>query len=122
MKQEIRTEAAPPPAGPYSQGLRVGNLVFAAGQGPFDPVTRALVGDTIEEQTEAVLDNLDAVLAAAGTGLEHAVKAAVHLSDLSHFEAFNRIYERRSPIPGRCAPRRRAACRPGCWSRSIWWP
>ena len=99
MKEEIRTGAAPPPAGPYSQGMRAGNLVFTAGQGPYDPVSRKLVGDTIEEQTEAVLDKLSAVLAAAGTSLGHAVKAAVHLSDLSHFAAFNRVYERRFPDP-----------------------
>lgn len=99
MKEEIRTGAAPPPAGPYSQGMRVGNLVFTAGQGPFDPVGRELVGDTIEEQTEAVLDNLSAVLSAAGTDLDHVVKATVHLSDLSYFEAFNRVYERRFPDP-----------------------
>ncbi len=99
MKEEIRTGAAPPPAGPYSQGMRAGNLVFTAGQGPFDPAARELVGDTIEEQTEAVIDNLSAVLAAAGTDLGHAVKAVVYLSDLSHFEAFNRVYERRFPDP-----------------------
>ncbi len=99
MKHEIRTEAAPPPAGPYSQGLRVGGLVFTAGQGPFDPVSGEVVGETIEEQTEAVLDNLSAILEAAGGGLDHAVKATVHLKDMSHFAAFNRVYERRFSDP-----------------------
>lgn len=99
MKDEIRTQGAAAPAGPYSQGMRVGDLVFTAGMGPLDPVTGAVVGDTIEEQTELTIDNLSAVLEAAGTSLDHAVKATVHLQELGDFAAFNRVYERRFGDP-----------------------
>ena len=99
MRDEIRTEGAAAPAGPYSQGIRVGDLVYTAGMGPLDPETGAVVGDTIEEQTELTIDNLSAVLEAAGTSLDHAVKATVHLQDLGDFAAFNRVYERRFGDP-----------------------
>ena len=99
MKQEIRTNNSAAPAGPYSQGIRVGNLVFTAGMGPLDPETGKVVGDTIEEQTELTIDNLSAVLEAAGTSLDHSVKATVHLQDLGDFAAFNRVYERRFGDP-----------------------
>ena len=99
MKQEIRTDGAAAPMGPYSQGIRVGDLVFTAGMGPPDPETRKVVGDTIEEQTELTIDNLAAVLEEAGTSLDHAVKATVHLQDLGDFAAFNRVYERRFGDP-----------------------
>lgn len=99
MKEEIRTDGAAAPAGPYSQGMRVGNLVFTAGMGPLDPETRQVVGDTIEEQTELTIDNLVAVLEEAGTSIDHAVKATVHLQDLGDFAAFNRVYERRFGDP-----------------------
>ena len=99
MKQEIRTDGAAAPMGPYSQGIRVGDLVFTAGMGPLDPETRKVVGDTIEEQTELTIDNLAAVLEEAGTSLDHAVKATVHLKDLGDFAAFNRVYERRFGDP-----------------------
>ncbi len=99
MKREIRTDGAAAPMGPYSQGIRVGNLVFTAGMGPIDPETGKVVGDTVEEQTELTIDNLAAVLDAAGTSLDHAVKATVHLRDLRDFAAFNRVYERRFGNP-----------------------
>jgi len=99
MKQEVRSDGAAAPAGPYSQGMRVGNLVFTAGMGPLEPETGRVVGDTIEEQTELTIDNLSAVLEAAGTSLDHAVKATVHLQDLGDFAAFNRVYERRLGDP-----------------------
>ena len=99
MKEEIRSDGAAAPMGPYSQGMRVGDLVFTAGMGPLDPETREVVGDTIEEQTELTIDNLSAVLEAAGTSLDHAVKATVHLQDLGDFAAFNRVYERRFGDP-----------------------
>ena len=99
MKEEIRTDVAAAPLGPYSQGIRVGNLVFTAGMGPIDPETGKVVGDTIEEQTELTIDNLSAVLEAAGTSLDHAVKATVHLQDLGDFAAYNRVYEQRFGDP-----------------------
>jgi len=67
--------------------------------GPLEPETGRVVGDTIEEQTELTIDNLSAVLEAAGTSLDHAVKATVHLQDLGDFAAFNRVYERRLGDP-----------------------
>ncbi len=99
MKEEIRSDSSAPPMGPYSQGIRVGNLVFTAGMGPLDPDTGQIVGDTIEEQTELTINNLSAVLEAAGTSLDHAVKATVHLQDLGDFAAFNSVYERRFGDP-----------------------
>lgn len=99
MKQLVQTEAAPIPAGPYSQGLRVGDFIFVAGQGPFKPDTRELVGATIYEQTEQTLDNVKAVLEAAGATMADVVKATVHLSDLDHFNGFNRVYETYFPDP-----------------------
>lgn len=98
-KQQIRTEKAPLPAGPYSQGLRVGDFVFVAGQGPNDPVTRKLAGDTIEEQTAQTLQNVKAILEAAGTSMADVVKTTVHLSDLSLFSRFNKVYESYFPDP-----------------------
>ena len=99
MKQEVSTDAAAAPMGPYSQGMRVGDLVFTAGMGPLNPATGKVAGDTIEEQTELTIDNLAALLEAAGTSLDHAVKATVHLQDLGDFAAFNRVYERRFGDP-----------------------
>lgn len=99
MKQLIQTEAAPVPAGPYSQGLRVGNLVFVAGQGPFAPETREIVGATIQEQTAQTLDNVKAILQAAGATMADVVKSTVHLSDLDHFSGFNQVYETYFPDP-----------------------
>ncbi|MCL4507025.1 MAG: RidA family protein [Chloroflexi bacterium] len=98
-KQQIRTEKAPIPAGPYSQGLRVGDFVFVAGQGPNDPVTRKLAGETIEEQTAQTLLNVRAILEAAGASMADVVKTTVHLSDLSLFSRFNKVYESYFPDP-----------------------
>jgi len=94
MKGVILTGDAPRPVGAYSQGLVVGNLVFVAGQGPLDPVTGNPVGSTIEEQTEAVLRNVGAILAAAGATLDDVVKSTVHLADLSLFGRFDSTYAR----------------------------
>jgi 2-iminobutanoate/2-iminopropanoate deaminase len=99
VRQQIQTDAAPRPGGPYSQAMRVGDLVFTAGQGPIDPATGTVRGETIEEQTDLTIDNLSALLEAAGTSLDHVVKATVHLANLADFPAFNRVYERRFPDP-----------------------
>jgi 2-iminobutanoate/2-iminopropanoate deaminase len=99
MKRAIQTAAAPRPAGPYSQAMRVGDLVFTAGQGPVDPATGTVVGDTIEQQTDVTIDNLSALLEAAGTSLDHVIKATVHLADLDDFARFNAVYERRFSDP-----------------------
>ena len=98
-KQPIQTSNAPAPGGAYSQALRVGDFVYTAGMGPWHPATRQVVGETIEAQTEQTLENLKAVLAAAGLGMEAVVKATVHLSDLSLFSRFNAVYTRYFPDP-----------------------
>lgn len=98
-KQPIQTPNAPAPGGAYSQALRVGDFVYTAGMGPWHPDTRQVVGETIEAQTEQTLENLKAVLAAAGLGMESVIKATVHLSDLSLFSRFNAVYARYFPDP-----------------------
>lgn len=100
-KELIRTDAAPAPfqGAPYSQGLRAGDFVFVAGQGPFDPATGQVVGDTIEEQTARVLENVKAILEAAGATMADVVKSTVHLSDLGLFPGYNEAYARYFPDP-----------------------
>jgi len=98
-KQAILTSKAPAPGGAYSQALRVGDLIFTAGTGPWDPSTRAVVGTTIDAQTERTLENLQAILEAGGAGLADVVKTTVHLADLAQFAAFNAVYTRYFPDP-----------------------
>jgi len=102
--EEIRTDRAPAPVGPYSQAVAVGAWVFASGQIPLDPTTGALVAGDIEAQTERVLDNLAAVLEAAGSSLERVVRTTVYLADLGDFARMNAVYERR--FRGRPRPAR----------------
>jgi 2-iminobutanoate/2-iminopropanoate deaminase len=87
----VRTFKAPAPKGPYSQGRKGGGLVFVAGQVPFD-TSGKMVGSTIEEQTRATLENVKAVVEAAGATLADVVKVNVYLSDLAHFAAMNEVY------------------------------
>ena len=91
-KQLIQTDKAPIPKFPYSQGLRVGDFIFTAGQGPVDPATGKIVGDTIEEQTRQTLENIKAILEAAGATMDDVVKVTVHLADLNDFQRFNQVY------------------------------
>jgi 2-iminobutanoate/2-iminopropanoate deaminase len=91
-KHPIATGDAPAAIGPYSQGVRVGNLIFTAGQVALDPVTQQVVAGGITEQTTRVLENLKAILEAAGTRLDRAVKATVFLKDFNDFAAMNAIY------------------------------
>ncbi len=88
----IATDLAPAAIGPYSQGVRVGNLIFTAGQIPIDPVTQQLVPGGIAEQTTRVLENLKAILEEAGSSLDRVVKATVFLKDLNDFTAMNGVY------------------------------
>src|SRR5205085_10431992 len=94
----ILTDKAPRPGGAYSQGLRVGDFVYVAGQGPADPAT-GKAGETIEEQTARTLENIKAILEAAGATMADVVKTTVHLSDLSLFERYNKIYSSYFPDP-----------------------
>jgi 2-iminobutanoate/2-iminopropanoate deaminase len=88
-----------PPQGPYTPGLRVGDFVFVSGQGPLDPATGKIVGETIEQQTERTLENVKAILAAAGAGMADVVKVSAHLSDLALFDRYNRVYATYFPDP-----------------------
>ncbi len=92
QRQAIQTAKAPKAIGPYSQAIRVGDLVFCAGQTPLDPATGNLVEGGIEAQTQRVLQNLSAVLEAAGTSLERAVKTTVFLADMNDFQKMNAVY------------------------------
>lgn len=94
MKEVIHTESAPAAVGPYSQAIRAGNLVFTAGQIPLDPATGQLVEGGIEEQTKRVMENLKAVLEAAGTSLDNVVKTTVFLADMADYAAVNEVYGR----------------------------
>ncbi|MCL4289414.1 MAG: Rid family detoxifying hydrolase [Thermoleophilia bacterium] len=98
-KQEIRTGGAAAPGGAYSQGIRAGDFVYVSGQGPIDPASGEVVGATIEEQTERTLENVKAILEAAGASMADAVKATVHLSDLALFDRYNEVYLRYFPDP-----------------------
>ncbi len=92
MSKKIETSAAPAAIGPYSQALITGNLVFTSGQIPLDPETGNVEGETISEQTHRVCKNLAAVLAAAGSSLQNAVKTVCFLSDMADFAAFKEVY------------------------------
>src|SRR5690606_3575645 len=90
--KEIRTPNAPAAIGPYSQAQVVGNLVFTAGQIPLDPATGAGIEGDVSAQTARVLDNLRAILEAAGASLQSVVKTTVYLADMNDFAAMNAVY------------------------------
>ena len=94
MKAIISTDGAPRAIGPYSQAIRAGDLVFASGQIPIDPVTGEFVSGGIAEQTEQVLRNLTAVFEAAGVTMKQVVKTTVFLVDMDDFAAMNEVYGR----------------------------
>ena len=91
-KSAVATTSAPAAIGPYSQAIRLGNLVFTAGQAALDPGTGQLVSGGIAEQTTRTLENLKAVLEAAGSSLARTVKATVYLKDMNDFAAMNAVY------------------------------
>jgi 2-iminobutanoate/2-iminopropanoate deaminase len=95
-KSVVRTEAAPAPfrGAPYSQAIRAGDFVFVSGQLALRPGSTEMVGSTIQEQTEQVLANLQAILEAAGSGLDRLVKTTVFLADLEDFQGMNEVYAR----------------------------
>lgn len=92
MKEVVYTKSAPEPIGPYSQAVKVGNMLFVSGQIPVDPKTGEVVKGDIKEQTRRVLENIKAVLEAAGYGLSDVAMAFVFLSDMSLFGQFNEVY------------------------------
>ena len=91
-KEVIATAKAPAAIGPYSQGIRVGNLLFTAGQAGVDPATQQVVAGGIAEQTARTLDNLEAILEAGGSNLAQVVKVTVFLKDMNDFAAMNAVY------------------------------
>jgi 2-iminobutanoate/2-iminopropanoate deaminase len=92
MIEKISTSNAPAAIGPYSQAVKVGNTVYTSGQIALDPISGTLNGSDVEAQTEQVMKNLGAVLAAAGTSYENAVKTTCFLADISDFAVFNEVY------------------------------
>jgi 2-iminobutanoate/2-iminopropanoate deaminase len=94
IMKAIYTEKAPVAVGPYSQAVVINGLVYTSGQIALDPTTGELVGTTIEEQAEQVMKNLVAILEAAGTKPENAVKTLCFLTDINDFAAFNAVYAR----------------------------
>ena len=98
-REAIHADGAPTAAGPYSQGIRAGDLVFTAGQIGIDPATGELVGPGIVEQADAVLGYLRAILEAAGSGLDRLVKVTVYLADIDDWPALNEVYARHVPEP-----------------------
>lgn len=101
--EAIRSDAAPAPVGPYSQGVRIGDFVYTSGQIPLDPATGELVSGDIARETEQVLENAARVLEAGGTSLGKAIKVAVFLTDMGDFGRVNEVYARyfSEPFPAR---------------------
>ncbi len=91
-RQPVETPQAPKAIGPYAQAIRADGIVYTSGQIGIDPATGALVPGGIEGQTRRVLENLKAVLAAAGSSLDRVLRVGVYLTDLGHFQAMNRIF------------------------------
>jgi 2-iminobutanoate/2-iminopropanoate deaminase len=99
VKKQVQTDAAPDPIGPDSQGIRDGRTVHVSGQGPADPDTREVVAEGSRDQTAQALDNVAAVLDAAGASLDDAVRATVYLADMDDYDAMNDVYAERVPEP-----------------------
>ena len=92
VKEVVYTEAAPKPIGPYSQAVKAGNMLFVSGQIPIDPKTGEVVKGGIKEQTRQVLENIKAVLEAAGYTLNDVTMAFVFLADMNMFPEYNEVY------------------------------
>ncbi len=105
MKQEVSTDNAPAAVGPYSQAIISNNLIFCSGQIPLDPATGEKVDGGIGVQTRRCLDNLSAVLEAAGSSMQDVVKTTVYLADIGDFAEMNDVYAEyfEKPAPARAA-------------------
>ncbi|HVH85746.1 MAG TPA: RidA family protein [Terriglobales bacterium] len=106
MKEQVRTQGAPQAIGPYSQAVKCSGFLFASGQVALDPASGNIIKGGIAEQTEQVLKNVSAVLAAAGTGLDKVVKSTVFLKDMNDFSKMNEVYARYLSGDGKIAPAR----------------
>ncbi len=104
-KQVVVTDKAPAAVGPYSQAIRVGNLIFTAGQLGLVPGTREFAGPDIASQTRQALQNIKAILEAGGSCLDHVVKTTVFLQDIKEWPLMNQVYAEFFPVdpPGRSA-------------------
>jgi 2-iminobutanoate/2-iminopropanoate deaminase len=91
-RSRVSTDRGPAAIGPYSQAITAGDFVYVSGQIPLDPATGAIVAGDATAQTERVMKNISAILEAAGSSLQRAVKATIFLKDLRDFEAVNRVY------------------------------
>jgi 2-iminobutanoate/2-iminopropanoate deaminase len=102
-RRAVLTAAAPMPSGGYSQGIVAGDVLYLAGQGPFDASGALVRAGSIETQTRQVFANLAAVAEAAGGSLANAVRVGAYLSDLAHFDEFDRVYRKlfADPLPTR---------------------
>ena len=98
-KYVIQTKRGAAPQGAYSQGWRAGDFIFVTGTGPVDAKTGKLSGESIEEQTDLVISNMESVLAADHASLADVIKVTVHLSDSSLFARYNAVYARRFSTP-----------------------
>lgn len=105
MKQVINTSKAPAAIGPYSQAIRVGNLIYTSGQIPIDPATGVFVEGGIKEQTRQSLSNIKAILEEAGISMSNVVKTTVFLADMNDFADMNAVYAEffEEPYPARSA-------------------
>ena len=110
--KKIETKNAPAAIGPYSQGIIIGDFIFTSGQIPLDPLSGVIDGEDISSQAERVMKNLEAVLLAAGSSLDKAVKTTCFLAEMSDFAAFNEVYGRyfsskpaRSCVAAKALPR-----------------
>ena len=103
MRNAIVTEKAPKPVGPYSQAIVEGDFIFVAGQGPINPLTGTLELGDVRSETKRAFENLQAILQAAGSSLDHVVKCNVYLRDINDFAAMNEVYRTffTAPFPAR---------------------
>jgi 2-iminobutanoate/2-iminopropanoate deaminase len=103
MRNAISTKNAPQAIGPYSQGIRAGQLLFVSGQGHLDPATGALIEGDVATQTRRVMENIGAILTAGGASFDHVVRTTVYLADMNDFAAMNAVYGEyfSAPAPAR---------------------
>lgn len=105
MKEAVSSPNAPAAVGPYSQAVKMGNLLFVSGTLPINPTTGQLVEDCIKAQTRMVLENMRSVLTTAGSDFSKVLKTTVYLTDIAEFQAMNEVYAEffPSPFPARAA-------------------
>ena len=115
MHKPVHAANLPKPVGPYSPGMGFERLIFVSGQGATDPATGQLAGPDVETQTEQCLKNLQAILKAGGSDLQHVLRCGVFLIDMKEFQQMNAVYAR---VFGEHRRRARRSRRPGCRARA----